>query len=74
MYITHKNKSYDARHGGCFDRGCADSYYGRSRNPHYYVGDTGNTTLITDLTLEDIEAYNAGYEYNEERGNKKNHD
>ena len=23
-----------ARHGGCYDRGSADSYYGRAKSPH----------------------------------------
>lgn len=59
------------RHGGCFDRGAADSYYGRPRDPHYYVGATHATPAITTLTTEEIEAYHAGYDYNEEYGDKK---
>ena len=29
------SKKYDERHGGPWDRGSADSYYGRGSNPHY---------------------------------------
>jgi len=67
---------YTARHGGPFDRGSADSYYGRVRAPHYYVGDTAMSARIeeSEMTPEAIEAYNAGYDYNEEYGDKKNYD
>ena len=67
---------YNARHGGPFDRGSADSYYGRLMDPHYYVGGTGTSTRIGfyDMTDEDIEAYIAGYDYNEQFGDKKNYD
>ena len=58
---------YDARHGGPFDRGSADSWYSREREPHYYVGDTGMSARIeeSEMTPEAIAAYNAGYDYNE---------
>ena len=59
------------RHGGAFDRGSADSYYHRPRNPHYFKGDTHNSPLVEDLSPEEVEAYNAGYDYNEEYGDKK---
>ena len=66
-------KKYDERHGGAFDRGSADSYYGRPRSPHYYVGATYSTECVAGmhLTKEDIEAYNAGYDWNEAHGDKK---
>lgn len=64
QYGYHNGKKYDARHGGPFDRGSADSYYGRSENPHYYVGDTGMSQRINEeqMTPEQLEAYYAGYE------------
>ncbi len=62
---------YDKRHGGPWDRGSADSYYQRGRQPHYYVGATSVSELITNLTPEELEAYNAGYDYNENQGNFK---
>ena len=64
-------KQYDERHGGPYDRGSADSYYGRGFNPHYYTGDTYNSERVEDLTAEEIEAYKAGYDDNEEDGNFK---
>ena len=67
---------FNARHGGSFDRGSADSYYGRDRDPHYYVGATSMSARIeeSEMTPEAIEAYNAGYDYNEEYGDKKNYE
>lgn len=55
------------RHGGPFDRGSADSYYGRAPRPHYYVAGTGTSDRIEkdQMTDEEIFFYNAGYEYNE---------
>lgn len=61
------------RHGSCADRGSADSYYGRGRQPHYYEGDTYTSKRIEmeDMTPEEIEAYHAGYDDNEQFGDKK---
>lgn len=68
--VILKNK-YDERHGGPYDRGSADSYYGRKFNPHFFVGSTHQSKEITDLSAKDLEAYTAGYEWNEEFGAKK---
>lgn len=59
--------SLDTRHGGPFDRGSADSYYGRRSNPHYYVGGTGTSDRMeeVDLSIIEVEAYRAGYLFNE---------
>ena len=72
-YGDYKVKTFDDRHGGAFDRGSADSYYGRGRRPHYYVGDTGRTPEVEkdQMTPAEIEAYHAGYDYNEQYGDKK---
>lgn len=69
-------KRYDQRHGGPFDRGSADSYYGRTYNPHYYVGDTSMSPRVemAEMTAEEITAYTMGYEWNELYGDKKNYD
>ena len=63
----------DTRHGGPYDRGSADSYYRRGRNPHYYVGNTGSSERVTikDMTPDEIAAYHAGYDDNEEHGDYK---
>jgi hypothetical protein len=54
---------YDKRHGGAYDRGSADAWYGRECEPHYFTGATYQSTKIekTDMTEEEIAAYMAGY-------------
>jgi hypothetical protein len=64
-------EEFDKTHGYPFDRGSADSYYHRPRNPHYYPEGTYKGDKITNLTEAEINAYNAGYDYNEEYGDKK---
>ena len=51
------------RHGGAYDRGSADAWYGRQPEPHYYTGDTYTSTRIdeVDMSAEEIEAYMTGY-------------
>lgn len=61
-------------HGSLFDRGSADSYYRRPRSPHYYPDGTYNGQRVTDLTEAEIEAYNAGYDWNEQYGDFKSWD
>jgi hypothetical protein len=62
------------RHGGPYDRGSADSYYHRGRNPHYYKGATQRSPLVEkdNMTDEEIKEYNQGYDDNELYGDKKN--
>lgn len=69
-------ENYDKRHGGPFDRGSADSWYNRGMNPHYYVGDTYSTEKVEreNMTVQEVEAYMAGYEWNEKFGGKKDYD
>ena len=71
--IEYNGKFYDTRHGSPFDRGSADSYYGRGCNPHYFLGATYSTPEVKEeaMTPEEIEAYMAGYNYNEDCGDKK---
>ena len=63
----------DRRHGGPYDRGSADSYYRRGRQPHYYTGDPGRSPRVgyQDMTADEVEVYNAGYDDNEEAGDYK---
>ena len=64
---------HDARHGGPFDCGSADNYYGRPFNPHYWPGGTGKSLRIgaEGMTGAEIAAYAAGWADNEESGGKK---
>jgi len=65
---------FETRHGSPYDRGSADSYYGRPRIPHYYAGATMQSPRIelACMTAEEITAYTAGYRDNEQHGDKKN--
>lgn len=71
------SKDHQKGHGSPFDRGGADSYYDRRSNPHKIISATEEGTgrqyfkVIYDLTEEEIEAYNAGYDENEKLGHKK---
>ena len=61
------------RHGSLFDRGSADSYYGRTPNPHYggVGGTSGEQVSVTDD--RSVAEYLAGYEDNEQSGLKKDY-
>jgi len=52
------------RHGGAYDRGGADAWYRRGRNPHYYTGATHSSVRINQegMREEEIAAYNKGYD------------
>ena len=54
------------RHGSLFDRGGADSYYHRKRDPHWYPNGTNRPPRIIELTEEEIAEYHLGYDENEE--------
>lgn len=71
--INFNGKFYDSRHGGPFDRGAADSYYNRGSRPHFFSEATSMSAEIEErfMTKVQIEEYLAGYEYNEEFGDKK---
>jgi hypothetical protein len=71
--IEYKGKEYVVRPGGPFSRGTIDSYYYRGRVPHYYTGIPFNSTRLeqVDMSEEEVAAYHAGYDWNEEYGSKK---
>ena len=60
------------QHGSLFDRGSADSYYGRPQDPHWYPEGTGNGKKVVELNELEIAEYLAGYAHNEQYGDKKN--
>ena len=66
-------KQYDDRHGGPFDRGSADSYYHRPIRPHFFTDATYQSEEIEErfMTKAQIADYMAGYEFNEQFGDKK---
>ena len=74
--VVFNGITYTATHGSPFDRGSADSYYGRPQKPHKggVGGDSGLRIEAEDLTLAEMREYYRGYEYNEQYGDKKNWD
>ena len=60
-----------SNHGSLYDRGSADSYYGRAPDPHYggVGGDSGMRVKV--MYPEAIAEYMAGYRDNEQFGDKK---
>ena len=75
MATVFEGVTYDDRHGGPFDRGSADSYYRREMSPHYYAGATAQSERIgyEQMTNDQLAEYVAGYNYNEEFGDKKDY-
>lgn len=71
--VEYRGEVFSRAHGSPFDRGSADSYYGRPQDPHWYPEGTGRGTRILsqDMSLAEMRAYFAGYEYNEQFGDKK---
>jgi hypothetical protein len=59
------------RHGSLWDRGSADSYYNRGARPHWWPQGTGHGQEVTDLTEAERAEYMAGYDDNEQSGDKK---
>lgn len=69
--VEWQGKTYKVQHGSAFDRGSADSYYGRAPFPH--LGGVGVTSgeRVEVLTEQERSDYLAGYAYNEAQGDKK---
>ena len=64
---------FQRKHGSLYDRGSADSHYGRMPNPHYggVGGDSGPRVEAYDESS--VAEYMAGYDYNERFGDKKDY-
>ena len=73
--VEYNGRAYEVKHGDPFDRGSADSYYGRIRNPHKggVGGLSGPRIESNEMTLQEIADYGAGYNYNEQFGDKKDY-
>ena len=86
MEITRKEPAYNksmpkeqsfegvvGRHGGAYDRGSADYYYGRPRKPHYYMEGTYNSPRVDEqnMTEGEVDEYNQGYDDAELDGDRK---
>jgi hypothetical protein len=75
MIKFEDKKKYDQRHGGPFDRGSADSWYRRGTNPHFYEGPTHFSDRVpeSEMTTKEIQAYLAGFFWNEQFGGHKDY-
>lgn len=71
--IEYRGQVFDRSHGSPFDRGAADSYYHRPRDPHYWPQGTynGRRREISEMSAEEVQAYLSGYDYNEQYGDNK---
>lgn len=70
--VEFQGEFYDQRHGGPFDRGAVDSYYHRARRPHYFRGATYSSPEVQAKPgTPEWFAYHAGYDFNEQFGDKK---
>ena len=60
-------------HGSPYDRGSADSYYGRPLSPHWWPNGTykGQSMEQSQMTLPQVKEYYQGYYDNESAGNFK---
>jgi len=66
-----RGPQFNRDHGSLYDRGSADSYYGRQPDPHYWPDGTGHGVKVTQLNPAEIAEYMAGYQHNERLGHKK---
>jgi hypothetical protein len=69
--VEYNGREYEVEHGNPFDRGSADSYYGRGRSPHKGGVGGGTGSVKLNLTPREIADYMAGYDWNEANGDKK---
>jgi hypothetical protein len=74
--VDFNGVTYTTWHGSPFDRGSADSWYDRGRSPHWYPEGSyvGKRIEKADMSEEELAAYYAGYDHNEECGGKKEWD
>jgi len=56
------------RNGSPYDRGSADSYYGRSPRPHFYTCASYFTNKVeqANMTPQQVQEYYAGYDDNDD--------
>ena len=59
--------SIQHEHGSPYDRGTADSYYRRSKKPHFYPNGTYNNPIVIEefMTTKQVKDYYQGYDANE---------
>jgi hypothetical protein len=68
-----RGPQFNRKHGSLYDRGSADSYYGRVPDPHYWPEGTGHGIKVSALNEVEIAEYYEGYDDNERSGDKKSY-
>jgi hypothetical protein len=63
----------DTSHGSFFDRGSADSYYGRPYNPHCNKIVDGTYVKFLATTHDEYALYKAGWDHNNSSGDVKDY-
>ena len=73
MTTAYQTRPPFTRHGGAYDCGSADAYYGRPREPHYYTGASYNSIRLdaVGMSAEEVAAYNQGYDDQVRSGDRK---
>lgn len=69
MYKLYQVPPDIPKHGSPADRGGADAYYGRRRDPHYYPEGTyrGRRIEPPEMTIEQVREYNEAYDNEDDR-------
>lgn len=71
-FVEVNGTVYNTNHGSPYDRGSADSWYDREKQPHYYPQGTGNGERVQlQAGTAAFDEYIAGYDHNELFGGKK---
>ncbi len=68
MMMVDRKERLDRGHGSPYDRGSADSWYGRNPRPHYFIGATYDSKRFTleEMSKKEVKEYWRGYDDNEE--------
>ena len=68
MVMVDRKERLDRGHGSPYDRGCADSWYGRNPRPHYFIGATYASKRMShlDMSEKEVREYWRGYDDNED--------
>lgn len=62
--MKESKNEYNMEHGSPYDRGSADAWYSRQKDPHWYPQGSyeGERIGSESMTPLQLEAYNAGYD------------
>ena len=65
--MSKRKERLDREHGSPYDRGSADSWYGRNPRPHYYTGSSLMSERIEHdkMSEEEVKEYWRGFDDNE---------